>query len=117
MAAMDRDGVINDKGAKVTDESNDRAALSASNVESPTGNAPVATENLPRFTSHVHIRVISYRKRNHDPDGVSVKAVLDGIVRAGVLTDDSAKQVKSVTFESVKAEEEKTIIEIVDEEG
>lgn len=93
-------------------ESDNRASLSLADLEPHTGNAPVAEETAPRFTSPVNIRVISYRKANHDPDGISVKAVLDGIVRAGILTDDSAKQVKQITFESKKSKEESTIIEI-----
>jgi Holliday junction resolvase RusA-like endonuclease len=72
----------------------------------------MGTEETPRFDTRVNIRVISYRKVKHDPDGISVKAVLDGIVRAGILADDSTEQVKSITFESIKSKEEKTVIEI-----
>ena len=95
-------------------EGGDRTALSPSNLEQDTGNAVLPKDETPTFHSPVTIRVISYRKLNHDPDGVSVKAVLDGIVALGILTDDSAKQVKEITFESRKSKEEKTIIEIED---
>jgi Holliday junction resolvase RusA-like endonuclease len=81
-------------------------------MESNIGYESLGEEKTPRFDSPVNIKVISYRWRNHDTDGVSIKAVLDGIVHAGILTDDSAKQVKKVTFESIKSKEEKTIIEI-----
>ncbi|WP_341232394.1 hypothetical protein [uncultured Methylophaga sp.] len=96
----------------MANESNYRARLSTSNLEQIIGNGSLAKKKLPRFDSPVHIRVISYRIRNTDPDGISVKAVLDGIVAAGVLTDDSSKQVASITFENRKAKDEKTIIEI-----
>ncbi len=98
-------------------ENDNRATLSAPDLESNISDEPLAAEKAPRFTSPVNIRVISYRNRNHDPDGISCKAVLDGIVRAGILADDSAKQVKKISYESIivkKGEAEKTIIEIND---
>ena len=78
-------------------------------------NEPLGEKKIKRFDSPVTITVISYRKRDHDTDGVSVKAVLDGIVKSGLLTDDSSKQVKEVIFKSIKSKEEKTIIEITDD--
>jgi len=86
-------------------------------MESTARNAPSKTKALPRFDTPVIVRVISYRKRKHDPEGVSVKAVLDGIVRAGILRDDSCEEIKKICFESrecEKGEKEKTIIEITD---
>ena len=97
-------------------ESNNRAALPASDMEQNTGNESLGKKETPRFTAPVNIRVISYRKLNHDTDGVSIKAVLDGVVHAGILTNDSAKQVKKVTFESRKSKEERTVIIIEDSE-
>lgn len=98
-------------------DSENKPTVPAPNLEQASDNEPLAKKEMPRFDSPVNIRVISYRKRNHDPDGVSVKAVLDGIVRAGILADDSTKQVKKITFESIiceKNENEKTVIEITD---
>jgi len=86
-------------------------------MESDDGNGTLGKKETPRFNSPVNIRVISYRKARHDTDGVSVKAVLDGIVRAGILADDTSEQIKEITFESrktKKGEKEKTIIEIDD---
>lgn len=73
----------------------------------------MAAEENKGLDSRVNITVTSYRKRKHDPDGISVKAVLDGIVRAGLLPDDSCKEVESITFKSIISKEEKTIIEIM----
>lgn len=96
-------------------ESNYRASIPAANMEQVAGNESVAKKEMPRFDSPVNIHVISYRKRKHDPDGISAKAVLDGVVRAGILADDSWEQVKAITFESRKTkDEEKTLIEIRD---
>lgn len=65
--------------------------------------------------SRFNITVTSYRKFKHDTDGISVKAVLDGLVRTGILSDDSTEEIKSITFKSEKANDEKTIIEIEDD--
>ena len=83
-------------------------------MEQNISDAAVDEEETKGFSSLVNIRVVSYRRRKHDTDGVSVKAVLDGIVRRGILADDSSEQIKSITFESIKSKEEKTIIEISD---
>lgn len=97
------------------DENNNRTTLPATNLEPDTCNESLAAKEVKGFDSLVTITVISYRKRNHDPDGISVKAVLDGIVRAGILADDSTEQVKEVRFKSIKSKEEKTIIEVTDD--
>jgi Holliday junction resolvase RusA-like endonuclease len=93
-------------------ESSNRASLPTANVEQIVGNASFRAKEMPRFDSPVNIKVTSYRKRNTDPDGISAKAVLDGLVRAGILADDSAKEVKSFTSEVIIAKEEKTVIEL-----
>ena len=70
---------------------------------------------MPRFNSQVCILVHSYRHRLADPDGISAKAAIDGIVRNGILTDDTAKQIEEVRFKQTKIptkEKEKTIITI-----
>lgn len=86
--------------------------LPFADMEPDTGNASLGAEETSGPDTRVNIRVISYRKLRHDPDGISVKAVLDGLVRRGIFTDDSTEQIKSITFESKKSKEEKTIIEI-----
>lgn len=83
-------------------------------MESNISNAPVAKEKTKGPDTRVNIRVTSYRKRKHDPDGISVKAVLDGLVRRGILPDDSTAEINEITFKSILSKEEKTIIEIVE---
>ena len=62
-----------------------------------------------KFSIHVHHRT----NRLADPDGRSVKALIDGLVLAGILPDDSSKFISEITQsqEVVKGDEE-TIIEI-----
>jgi len=84
------------------------ASLSVTDLESNPSNASVGAEKASRLDTRVNITVISYRKRKHDPDGISVKAVLDGIIRAGILPDDSTKEIRKVTFESILTKDEET---------
>ena len=52
-----------------------------------------------------------------DCDNVSVKPILDGFVRAGILQDDSQKQVKGfviLPYRCKSQDQEKTIVEIKD---
>ena len=97
-------------------EDPNRTAVPATDMEPHTGDESLAAEKAPRLDSRVNIHVTSYRKRKHDPDGVSVKAVLDGLVRRGLLADDSTEEIRLVTFESIKSTEEKTIIVITTDE-
>lgn len=62
-----------------------------------------------RKSIHVH----SKRNRLADPDGISCKAVIDGIRKAGLLVDDTAEFVSEVSFSQEKTfGEEETIIVI-----
>jgi len=81
-------------------------------MESNTRNEPMAAKKASRFASPVRIRITSYRKYTHDTDGCSVKAVLDGLTRCGILASDASDFVKEITFESVKSADERTVIEI-----
>ena len=92
-----------------------KTALPAANVEQNTGHEHMGKKKAKGLDTRVNIHVISYRKAKHDPDGVSAKAVIDGIVRRGILSDDSTDEVRKVTFESIicsSLEEEKTEIQI-----
>ena len=65
-----------------------------------------------RFSIHIH----SIRKRLADPDGISAKAVIDGIVKAGLLKDDTAKEIKEIKYSQEKGIEEKTLITLTQED-
>lgn len=60
----------------------------------------------------VRIEIISYRHRLIDIDNICVKFVIDGLVSAKVLPDDSPEFVESVTVKQVKSAEEKTLVKI-----
>ncbi len=62
-----------------------------------------------------YIKIHSRRKRLADPDGISCKAVLDGLTKAGILVDDSAEFIEEISQSQEKCkkdEVEETIISI-----
>lgn len=75
----------------------------------------MAASKSATFNSQVSLRIHHYRSRLADPDGLSAKAAIDGLVHCGILRDDSAKEISEVRHVQHKvknAEEEKTVIEI-----
>ena len=96
----------------MSERANDRATDTTSDLESHTSNAPVATNEPSPFDSQVRITFHHTRARLADIDGLSGKAAIDGIVKAGILADDSPKQVAEVSHTQSKGSVEKTIITI-----
>jgi hypothetical protein len=89
-----------------------RATNSDANVEPDSSDAALRANEAPRFTSRVCITFHHTRKRLADIDGLSGKAAIDGLVKAGILTNDSAKQVAEVRHFQTKGEPEKTVVTI-----
>jgi|SRR5690242_15958960 len=90
----------------------DRAAVSVADLE-PDSKHDIAPTNAaekthPRFRIHVHSR----RRRLADPDGISIKAAIDGLVRGGLLDDDGPKVIEAVTFSQEKSVIEETVIDV-----
>jgi hypothetical protein len=56
--------------------------------------------------------VHSQRTRLADPDGISAKAVIDGLVAGHLLPNDSAKVITEVSFSQAHGERDETRIEI-----
>ena len=73
------------------------------------------------FDSCVSIEIISYRRRLADADGVSAKAVIDGLIASGILRGDTTKDIREpILMRQVKVKtesEEKTVIIITELEG
>jgi len=71
---------------------------------------------MQRPYPQIDIIITSRRYRLCDPDGISGKALLDGIVRAGILPDDSAEYINEVRHKQIKIkkhEKETTLVEFV----
>ena len=81
-------------------------------VEPAAGHVPPGAHGREAAYPRVRLTVRSYRSRLADPDGVSVKAAIDGLVEAGVIPDDNAKVVVGLTIEQVRCKraEERTVI-------
>ena len=89
--------------AKVRRQKNEtNISLSTTNVEQGTGNESLATQKAQGFDGPVSIRIHSKRKRLTDSDGACSKYLIDAIVDAGLLRDDSPKEVKEVTHSQEK---------------
>jgi hypothetical protein len=88
-----------------------RSADQATNVERVASDESIPKNEGPAFDTRVRIEVVSYRTRLADADGISAKAAIDGLVKAGIIRDDSPKYVEAVTYRQVKVgskAEEKT---------
>jgi hypothetical protein len=95
--------------------SRDNSANSASNVEQASGHARGKEKQIGSDDSLCRIYIHNLRHKLADSDGVSGKACLDGIVEAGLLSDDSTEEVEWVrqTQEKIpKDEDEITIVRI-----
>lgn len=79
-------------------------------MEPVIGNQPMGKKKTARFDRPVSITLHSHRKRLCDEAGISEKYVIDSLVAAGILQDDSPRWVKKIDHIQVKSKEEKTII-------
>jgi Holliday junction resolvase RusA-like endonuclease len=87
------------------------------NVELLVSNESMAACKGSTFDTPVNISVNHYRCRLCDPDGLSVKAAIDGLVHCGVLRDDSAKEISEIRHfqhKVSKPEDERTEITITE---
>ena len=82
-------------------------------MEQNTCNAPVAKKEAKGLDTQCRIHVHSKRHRLADSDGISTKAVIDGLKHAGILKDDSPRYVKEVSYSQEKTTApEETIVDI-----
>ena len=89
-----------------------RAAVPTPNVERNPVNATPAKNARQKVGERVRIKFHSKRRRLIDPDGLYSKAAIDGLREGGILVDDSALYVESVSYTQEKSEIEETIIVI-----
>ena len=87
----------------------------AAHLEPHTGNQPLAAQKAQGFDGQVDIHFREKRHRLADPDGACTKYCTDGLVSAGILRDDSTKEIGQVSKEQIKIgkdDQEETVIEI-----
>jgi len=90
----------------------DNLAISSAYMESIACNGALAKILIKTKDKKACIHVHSCRHRLADPDGISIKYALDGIVETGILRGDDDKFIKEISFSQEKSKEEKTIITI-----
>lgn len=94
---------------------NDNDSRQATDLEHATRDEQIQACRRAAFDSQVSIRIHSYRCRLADVDGISGKAVLDGLVLAGIIANDTTKEVKEVLFSQTKVKnesEEKVVVHV-----
>lgn len=90
-----------------------RDAGKTTNVERLACNESVAASQVPALNTRVDLRIVSFRVRLADPDGISAKAAIDGCVHRGLLRDDSTKFIREVRQQQIKVknqQDEKTLL-------
>ena len=68
-------------------------------------------QKIPKFLD-IYVRIISTLKKPLDADNICAKIIIDGLVLAGIIKDDTPRYVKAVTLISKKGNEELTKVEI-----
>lgn len=84
-------------------------------MESDSCDAPLEAKKDAGRNTPAGLVITSYRAYTADVDNISPKAIIDGLVHAGILEDDGPRFVKEVTlrFKKVKNHsEEKTVVDI-----
>jgi Holliday junction resolvase RusA-like endonuclease len=91
-----------------------RVTVSSSDVEQGARNASLGAQKVTGLAAPCRIHIRSIRQRLADADGISAKAVIDGLRHCGILADDSPEYVQEVSYSQEKGMPEKTIITITE---
>ena len=85
-------------------------AVPSAHLERDPSHASKAANARQAVGEIVRIRFHSRRRRPIDPDGLYSKAAIDGLREGGILIDDSATYVESVSYTQERAQVEETVI-------
>jgi Holliday junction resolvase RusA-like endonuclease len=93
-----------------------RNTATDADLESNIGDAALRANEAPAFTAPCRVTFHHIRKRLADIDGISGKAVIDGLVQAGIFANDTTKQVAEIRNCQSKGDREETriVIEVVE---
>lgn len=81
-------------------------------LESDLGDAAFRADEAPRFAAPCRVHFHHVRKRLADLDNLCVKAVIDGLVQAGVFPNDTPQFIAEITHSQSQGDQEKTIVTI-----
>jgi hypothetical protein len=96
-------------------ENKNNNTLSSPNVELIARHKSLEENGYKALDTPCSIHIHSRRFEFADADGISGKAAIDGLVLAGILKNDSPKEVKEVSYSQEKIsknEQEETVITI-----
>lgn len=94
----------------------DHIASALADMEQNTGNVSERKNTVAAYDSPCCLHIHSIRKRLADPDGISAKAAIDGLVLVGLFRSDSAKEIQEVTYSQEIGSPEQTVITLCDYE-
>src|SRR5690348_11543250 len=83
--------------------------ISAPNLEPNAGDGAAPKNQGKKVDQKFRIHLHSRRRRAIDPDGLYSKAAIDGLTEGGILPDDNANVVTSVSYSQERAKTEETI--------
>ena len=84
-----------------------RKSVRSSDTQRALGNET----DSPRF-SCIDVQIHVTRRRGTDREATRIKAVIDGIVRGGVIKDDGDNEIKTIQVTKAKGSKEETIITV-----
>ncbi len=94
-----------------------RVAICGIEPEQGRSDALDEAAKVPRFRTQVYIRITCFKcGSNWDADNIESKEATDSLVKNGVITDDTIKEVPKIFKEGVRVkhkDEERTLIEVI----
>ena len=71
------------------------------------------TKPVKKYPVTLSFDVYYKDKRRRDIDNLSVKEIIDGLVRAGIIKDDCDKYVKEIRKRIIRGDDNKVVIKII----
>lgn len=87
-------------------------ALSTSHAQRNTQTKRQRSDKTNKIHSRFRVGIYHCTRRLSDPGGRDYKPAIDGITKAGIWPDDSAKYIEEIRERQVLGETERTIIEV-----
>jgi hypothetical protein len=86
----------------MNEQTDNSITVKVTHLESASTDALQRKSPVKPLFDRCHIHLHCKRKRLADPDGLSCKSIIDGLVKSGILTDDSSKFIEKISFSQEK---------------
>ena len=104
-------------GGRCARTADHRIPIPATHMEPNPRHETQGSDAAQAINTPVIIHVHSRRKQLTDVDGVCAKYVIDALVAAGILPDDSPAHVKEIRYSQEKASVEQTIVTLISDQA